>query len=670
MKPIRATVDIESYYDDKFSLRKLTPEEYIRDPRFQLLGCAVQPEGKRSRYITGATEGEVISKLRQIDWSNVFCLAHNNIGFDGLVLTEKVGVRPAFWGCTLSMARQLHGGRGNSLAELAEKYGLQQKQSHILADFKGKRLEDLTAEDQQRMAYYANGDAEICTGLFYLMAPKIHPRDIQMIHWFIRMFAEPRLELDGPAYSRWLEQMRDAKEQLLDRLGVTQKELRSDAKFADLLRQHGIEPPTKISPRTGKTAYAFAKTDQDMTDLTEHPNDTVSGLAEARLKTKTSIEETRAERFAGIASRGKLPVPLIYGATHTLRAAGAGKINLQNLGKGKPPDEYTRPGTLIVTPNGLRTFREMGKESGGDMLVVTNEGDSYPAKKTHKFNLRDGIKAANGYKLVVIDSSNIELRVAHTLAGQMDTVEKLENGEDLYCWFATDLYGYDVVKGENDPERQHGKVAMLQLQYQSGAGSFQRAARVMAGLEISAGEAERTVDMYRQRFYKLPEFWRRCEKAIRYMHTGQEMYVDQWGLVKTGKDKLVLPRGRVLEYRNLRKEYDEEWGGDQWVYEDRRTGATKKLYGGAMTENICQAIAGIIVMDQCVDIEKYVMRHNDPMEGVVLTVHDEGVTMVQQDRADLILKKGLEIMSTRPDWWPQIPLAAEGDIAIRYGSAK
>lgn len=670
MKPIRATIDFESYYDDQFSLRKMTPEEYIRDERFQLLGCAVQPEGKRSKYITGATEQEIIDKLRRIDWSNVFCLAHNNIGFDGLVLTERVGVRPAYWGCTLSMARQLHGGRGNSLADLAEKYGLQQKQSQILAEFKGKRLEDLTPEDQQRMAYYANGDAEICTGLFYLMMPKIHPRDIQMIHWFIRMFAEPRLELDGPAYRRWLEQMRDAKEQLLERLGVTQKELRSDAKFADLLRQYGIEPPTKISPRTGKTAFAFAKTDEAMADLTEHPNDYVAGLAQARIKTKTSIEETRAERFAGIASRGKLPVPLIYGATHTLRAAGAGKINLQNLGKGKPPDETTQPGSLIVTDAGLRTFRCVEEQADGSYLAYTNEGDSFPAGKTHKFNLRDGIKAAAGYKLVVIDSSNIELRVAHTIAGQMDTVEKLENGEDLYCWFASDLYGYEVKKGTHNAERQHGKVAMLQLQYQSGAFSFQRAARVMAGLEVSDEESQRTVDTYRGRFYKLPEFWKKCEKAIRCMHNGEERFVDQWGLVKTGKNKLVLPRGRVLEYRKLRKQYDEEWGGDQWVYEDRRTGATKKLYGGAMTENICQAIAGIIVMDQCVDIERYVMRRRDPMEGVVLTVHDEGVTMVQQDRADEVLQKGLDIMSTRPDWWPQIPLAAEGDIANRYGSAK
>jgi len=268
----------------------------------------------------------------------------------------------------------------------------------------------------------------------------------------------------------------------------------------------------------------------------------------------------------------------------------------------------------------------------------------------------------------VCDSSNIELRVLHCLAGQVDTVEQLRNKVDLYCWFAGDLYHREITKADKK-ERQHGKVGMLQLQYQSGAESFQNAARVMGKIILSLDEAQDTVNFYRQRFPMVPRFWKRCEAAIRAMHAGDCVQVDPQGMVSTGKNKLFLPRGRVLEYRNLRQVPDEKFG-KRWVYEDRYTGKLKNLYGGALTENICQALAGIIVMDQCMQIEMRYGRYDSPQSGVVLTVHDEGGTIVDESRANECLAFSVKTMSTSPSWWPDIPLAAEGDIADCYGSAK
>lgn len=665
MKLVPATADFETFYSDDYSLTKMTTEEYVRDPRFQILGCAVQPHGHRSRYITGRTHEEIVGKLRAMRWDKMFLVGHNMSGFDSLVLTEHVGVRPRFWGCTLAMARQAVGGKDLRLGTLAEMYGLQAKQSEILADMKGKRLEDLTEEDQRRMAIYANSDAEICTGLFYLLKPSIPPEDLRLIHWFTRMFAEPRIELDTASYRTWLHQLQTAKEKLLSSLDIDLKVLRSNPQFAKLLESYGVTPPMKTSKTTGKPTYAFAKTDKGMTQLLNHPNDTVKTLAEARLKTKSSIEETRVERLIGIGERGKLPVPIVWGKTHTLRAAGGGKINMQNLSKGKPPNEYTVPGTLVVTPNGLRTFRSMEKDS---LTFETGEGQTFAVKDSHCFNLRDGLKAPRGHKWVVCDSSNIELRVAHCIAGQLDTVQKLRQGEDLYCWFAGDLYGCTVTK-EDKKKRQHGKVGMLQLQYQSGWESFQNAARVMGGIDLTEDDSRGTVDFYRQRFPMIPKFWKQCEKAIRAMAAGNTMQLDQAGLIHTEHNKLVLPRGRFIEYKNLRRIPDEEFGW-KWVYDDRFTGAMKNLYGGAMMENICQALAGIIVMDQCMQIEMRYGRYETPTCGAVLTVHDEGGIIVPEHEAPACLDYAVKTMSTSPSWWPDIPLAAEGDIADRYGSAK
>lgn len=670
-KLIPATLDFETYFDDEYSLRRMTPEEYIRDERFQIIGCAVQPHGKRSQYITGGTEEEIKAKLQAIQWDKVFCLGHNMSGFDSLILAEKVGVRPKFWGCTLSMAGQVHGSVPNpdsgrpslSLNALAHHYGMPLKTGG-LSQVKGKRLEDLTARDQRAMTEYANHDAELCTALFYLMKPHIPAEDMRLIHWFTRMFAEPRIGLDTNSYQTWLTQLKEVKANLLDTVGVDLKTLRSNPKFAELLRQYGVEPPMKVSKTTGKDTYAFAKTDKGMTALLNHEDEVVRGLVEARMQTKTSIEETRVQRFIDIGSRGKLPVPIVYGKTHTLRAAGGGKINMQNLSKGKTPTEKTLPGSLVVTPLGMRTFAAMVD----DDVFRTGEGQEFLADDCHTFNLRDGLKAPPGHKWVVCDSSNIELRVAHCLAGQMDTVDKLRQGEDLYCWFAGDLYGRVVTKADKK-ERQHGKVGMLQLQYQSGWESFQNAARVMGGIVLTEEDARETVDFYRQRFPMLPKLWRKCEQAIRAMHRGQRMQVDEWGLVSTEHNRLKLPRGRYIEYRNLRQIDDPDFG-KKWVYDDRYTGKMKNLYGGAMTENICQAIAGIIVMDQCMEIEMRYGRYNSPTTGAVLTVHDEVGTIVVESEATDALNFAIKTMSSSPSWWPEIPLAAEGDIADRYGSAK
>ena len=666
MNVIPVTIDAETYYDKDYSLRKMTPEEYIRDPRFEIIGISVQPHGKRAKFFSGTVE-ELKAQLSKIPWDKVWCIAHNNIAFDSLVLTEKLGFFPRRWGCTLSMARQALPDQGNySLEALAKRFGLPAKGTAV-HDMKGKRASDMSEEDWASYTDYCNHDSELCTAIFNILINKLPAKDMQAIHWFTKMFAQPRLELDGHAYDLFAEQLANERQALLDRLGLDVKDLRSDKKFAELLRGCGVEPPTKISKKTGKTAFAFAKTDKGMTALLDHGKEYVRLLAEARLKTKTSIEQTRVDRFRGIARRGKLPAPLIWGATQTCRAAGGGKINLQNMGRGRAITDNTLPGTLIVTPNGLRTFDEFDPESG---VVSDREGGEWNVKDLHCFGLRDGVAAPHGHQLVVVDSSNIELRVAHTLAGQMDTVEKLHNGEDLYAWFASDLYGYPVNKKDHPGERFHGKVAMLQLQYQSGWSSFQNAARVMGGLELSEENARGTVDFYRTRFPMLPKLWKRCEKAIRAMASGREMAIDQWGLCVTGKNCIYLPRGRKLVYPNLREVYDEDWDGMQWVYDDKRKRVTKKLYGGAVTENLCQALAGIIVCDQCLEIERVWGGYSRPTQGVVLTVHDEAVTVVKSEQAQDCLDHAIKTMATPPDWWPQLPVAAEGDIAQRYGSAK
>lgn len=613
-----ATLDFETYYADDYTLSKMTPEEYIRDPRFEVIGVGIKIGDKPTVWISDTMDG-LRRRFSLIDWSRVVLLGHNMSEFDSLILTHHFKVRPRAYLCTLAMARALHGGKeSKSLGALATRYGLQAKGDEVVAA-KGKRRADFTPQQLAAYGAYCCGDCDITYALYHLLRPLLPTSELRAIHLFTKMFAEPKLLLDSHALTEYQQQLVARKVDLLMRCGLTQQELRSDTTFAAALEELGVEPPMKISKRTGKQAFAFAKTDEAMVALLEHPNTDVQTLAAARVGVKSTIEESRVARFIGIAERGALPVPLVYGKTHTHRAAGGGKINLQNLGRKSP--------------------------------------------------LRRAIMAPPGKRIVVADSSNIELRVAHCLAGQMDTVEKLRNGADLYCDFATDLYGYPVTKKDNPNERQHGKVAMLQLQYQSGAQSFRNAARIMGGLKLDGATCQSTVDMFRSKFGAVKKFWYICQNSIEDMAAGIPRYIDMWELCRTERDCIVLPNGMKLQYFNLCKEHHPDFGV-QWVYDDKETRKPKKLYGGAVTENLCQALARIVVFDQMLEVERKYGTYWDEGSGVALTVHDEVVAVVDEDKADECLEFMLDAMHQSPDWWPELPVAAEGDIAVRYGDAK
>jgi DNA polymerase len=133
-----------------------------------------------------------------------------------------------------------------------------------------------------------------------------------LIDLTIRMFTEPTLILDKEVLTNHLSIVKSAKEQLLGKALVDKADIMSNPKLADLLHKCGVEPPTKISPTTGKEAFAFAKSDEAFKELLEHENPVVQAIVAARLGVKSTLEETRTERFIGIAERGTLPIPLRY----------------------------------------------------------------------------------------------------------------------------------------------------------------------------------------------------------------------------------------------------------------------------------------------------------------------------------------------------------------------
>lgn len=99
-------LDWETFYDNEYSLSKMTTAQYIRDPRFEAIGYSIRVAGELTSWHSGDERNMRKSLGSQTWWNDVIMVSHNAF-FDALVLCWRFGLLPAKLLCTLSMARAL-----------------------------------------------------------------------------------------------------------------------------------------------------------------------------------------------------------------------------------------------------------------------------------------------------------------------------------------------------------------------------------------------------------------------------------------------------------------------------------------------------------------------------------------------------------------------------------
>lgn len=314
-------LDFETFYSKEYSLSKITTEEYIRDPRFQVIGVSTKVNGGVPEWFSG-TAKDTIAYLRKFDWSNSMLIAHNAM-FDAAILSWRCGIRPKVVADTLSMSRAMFGvDAGHSLKALAERLSLPAKGDEVTRAI-GLRRSDFTPSALHDYGEYCRLDTHLTYEAFRMMMLRGFPKaELKLVDLTIKMFTEPTLELDVSHLEGHLIRTQRAKAALVEDAGLDRKMLMSNPKFASMLEGLNVIPPMKISPTTGKMTYAFAKNDEDFQTLMEHPDPQVQALCAARVGSKSTLEETRTSRFIAIGGRGKFPVPLRYYAAHTGRWGG------------------------------------------------------------------------------------------------------------------------------------------------------------------------------------------------------------------------------------------------------------------------------------------------------------------------------------------------------------
>lgn len=608
MLPNVRTIDFETFYDPACSLSKMQTDAYIYDPRFEIILVAVD-----NQWFSGTLE-ETKEWILSVTNPEVDTFVAHHAAFDGFILSERLGIKPKKWVDTLSMARAVHPElKSHSLAAMAKHYNLPDKKGYVIRAI-GKRRADFTSQELADYADYCLHDVWLTQQLYRELDPLLPNSERAIIDMTVRMFTEPRLALDADILDACYKDEIRRKEELMEKAAVDKTILMSNEKFAQALWAMGVEPPMKTSMRTGKPTYAFAKSDKAFTALLDHVNPDVQTLVAARLGVKSTIAETRALRMYETATRGRglFPVMLNYwGAKTTGRHSGGNGINPQNF-----------------------PARARGSE------------------------IRKAMIAPPGHMVVVGDSSNIELRVAMACAGQTDALDKLRAGVDLYCDFASKLFGREIQDiPEHKAERTLGKVAMLSLQYGAGWAKFKEIVRLMAKMEITDAEAQRIVNLYREVHGSIKRLWSYGDSTVIPAIFNRQLFVpvDVHGWFSTVDDGFCHPGLPGVVYRSLIQSPID----NSWAYGD----PPQLLHGGKLVENLCQHMARHVVMWQTAVVHS--------VFPVALSVHDEIVCVVPEEDVGACVELMEKVLSVPPPWCANVlPVAGKVAYGRSYGEAK
>lgn len=657
-------IDFETAWCTKsgYTLSKMTTEEYVRDKRFLAWGLGWKEVGTSMRPVW-VSHAEIPDFLASIDWTKTAVAAHN-AAFDCAILSWVYGVRPVFVFDSLSMARALRGAdAGNSLDALAKAYGLPAKGTALTLS-NGILEGPLPPAIEAQLATYCQQDVElgdlILAKLWMRYVPETGEikgpfpiKELRLIDMTIRMFTEPVFELDAHMLREAIKKEKIEREGLLQRIGIEEANLASNPKFARALESLGVHPPVKTSKTTGKSTFAFAKSDALFQALLNGDREDVALLCEARLKVKSTLERTRAQRLLDVAMRGTLPVPLHFFGAHTGRWSGkGGSLNLQNLKRG--------------------SF------------------------------LRDAIMAPDGYVVVAGDLAQIEPRVVAWLADYTELLELFADPTvDVYAVFGSRMFGIPGMTKETHPLlRQSAKSALIGAGYSLSWANF--AAQLLVGFlgapplrydvdfAKQAGVTKRDVERflawepnlvrmndiprtctdeellvhcvaakaiitkYREQAWPVVALWELFQSYIvRCLVGGEEV---TYKCVTFKKDEIILPSGMSLRYPNCRagKKVNDR---QEYIYGDNT-----RIYGGKVLENVTQALARIVMSDGMLRVDK---RY--PVKG---TVHDELLCIAREAEAEEATAWVKEKMVQVPPWMPGIPLNAGVGYAKRYGEAK
>lgn len=638
------SVDIETY--SSVDLGECGVYPYVEAPDFQILLFAYAFDDEPVQCID-LYHNPLPERLRVALTDPDIIKCAFNANFERTCLGKYLGTRmlPEQWRCTMVKALTL--GLPGSLEKVALAMGLPEdkqkdKEGKALIryfsipckptkvnDGRKRNLPEHGPVKWEKFIRYCLQDVEVERGIREKLSV-YRTLKIEHEYWCLDQDINDRgINLDMP---------------LIEEAIHTDAEIKESA-FAELKRLTGVENPNSraqikewVEKQIGQKLEKFDK--EILANLIEElPDGTVKRVIYLRqLTTKTSVkkyEKMKMYQCSDGRARGTMQ---FYGASRTGRFAGRG-IQLQNLAKNHMED--------------LGDARYLVRS--GDTALLSLCYDNIPDVLSQL--VRTALIPSEGCRFIVSDFSSIEARVIAWLAGEQWRLKVFEDGGDIYCASASQMFGVPVEKhGINGELRQKGKVAELACGYGGGVGSLKAFGADKMGL--SEDEMQKIITDWRLASPRITKLWWDVDRAAKKAVSNGKVINLQYGLRFAYFDNrlfIQLPSKRSLAYMNPRILPNRRFGKDGLVYDGIQQQSHNwgqiDTYGPKLVENIVQAIAR-----DCLLIA--MKRLDNAGFKAVSHVHDEVILDVPKGTGSV--EEVGEIMGQPIDWAPGLLLRADG----------
>lgn len=303
-------IDFETYYDNEYSLSKMTTAAYVMDTRFLSRGASVAINDGEAKWLP---DDKLRLFLETVDWENTRVTAHNTL-FDGFILVHRYGYTPAEWCDTVSLLSYWFDWDNMSLKNAARRLGLQDKGDALEAT-KGKR--DLSDDEQAALDEYAIGDLVICRDIFNQLHGITMPEELAAIDMTIDMMMYSQWEADPDKLNSYADRLAAEKEERLtknfatvcdalppEQLEQTQAQglrmFASAPAFYDLLMELNGEVPMKLVKAKVGTVNAVRKAKERARLRLGDLRNAVRAMAK-RARERQAIYEARQNKTTKVA---------------------------------------------------------------------------------------------------------------------------------------------------------------------------------------------------------------------------------------------------------------------------------------------------------------------------------------------------------------------------------
>ncbi len=265
----------------------------------------------------------------------------------------------------------------------------------------------------------------------------------------------------------------------------------------------------------------------------------------------------------------------------------------------------------------LQTGTATGRLSSKDPNL-----QNIPVRSALGRSVREAFVAQEGYKLLSIDYSQIELRLLAHFSKDRALMEAFQNGLDIHMATAIKLFGEE----EAEAKRSFAKSVNFGLLYGMGP------KKLSDELGISSVEAKEIIKNYFASFPTVRDFLTEIQESVK----------------KIGYVETILKRRRIFDYENA-------------------NGMQKASFMRESINTVFQGSAADLIKLSMLEIERYMVE--EKIKGaMLLQIHDELIFEIAEEAIDEVAKQLKHMMENIMEL--EVPLRCSVSIGNSWGELK